>query len=81
MTTRAQKLQKRIAAKHGKQFALERAVLNAARALRGALVKHTYPEGIPDTTWLRFNVAADALHEYHAAKARRRVDSKANPDG
>lgn len=70
MTTKAQRKQRRIAEQRGKQFALERAVLNAARALQGALVKHRFPEDIPDTTWLRFSKAEEALHEYHAERQR-----------
>jgi hypothetical protein len=37
MTTKAQRKMRRVAETHGKQYALERAVLNAARALRGAI--------------------------------------------
>lgn len=73
MTTKAQRLQRRISEKHGVEFALERAVLNAARAIMGSVMKYGRTS-IPDSTWARFIKAETALHEYHAERLRR-VDS------
>ena len=73
MTTKAQRRNRAIAEKHGKQFALERTVLNAARALRGSIRKHGLPDTmIPYSTWLRFLNAEDALHAFHADRQRRK---------
>jgi hypothetical protein len=70
MTTRAQRKQRRIAEQRGVKFALERAVLNAARALMGSVRTHGC-SSIPDTTWARFIKAETALHEHHAERQRK----------
>ena len=77
MTTKAQRRQRKIAEIHGKQFSLERVVLNAARALRGSVRKHG-PDNIPAATWIRFFNAEDALHAFHAE--RQRLDAASNQD-
>lgn len=71
MSTKAQRRMKRVAAKHGKQFALERSVLSAARALMGAVRNHGW-NWLPETTCERFEKAELALHEFHAERQRRK---------
>jgi hypothetical protein len=69
VTTKAQRKMRRVAETHGKQYALERAVLNAARALRGAIQLRGIT-GVTFTTWARFLKAEDALNDFHAERQR-----------
>lgn len=71
MSTKAQRKMRRVAEQRGKQFALERSVLNAARALVGAYYKHRGTwAAIPETTWDRFIRSERALHDFHAERQR-----------
>ena len=69
MSTKAQRKMRRVAETHGKQYALERSVLNAARALRGAVTMHGIHH-VSMTTWERFLKAEDALNDFHAERQR-----------
>lgn len=48
---------------------LELSVLKAPRALAGS-IKRRGIDGIPDATWIRFQVAERKLHEFHAMRQR-----------
>lgn len=71
MTTKYQRRMLRVAANHGVQFALERTVLNAARALMGSARKHGR-YNIALVAWARFEKAENALYEFHAERQRRK---------
>lgn len=71
MTSKYQRRMEGVAAKHGERFALERTVLDAARALRGSVKKYG-TEMVPSETWQRFLNAEDALHAFHAERQRRK---------
>lgn len=62
---------RRVADVYGEQFALERSVLSAARALRGAITLRGIA-GVSYTTWARFLKAEDALNDFHAERQRRK---------
>lgn len=71
MSTKSQRRMKRIAARHGEKFALERSVLSAARVLMGSIRKYGR-EAVPWPTWERFYRAESRLQDFHAERQRKR---------
>lgn len=53
------------------QRALEKSVLQAARRLRGSIVKRGL-HYVPSVTWACFEFACDRLNDYHAERQRKR---------